>query len=61
MTYKVRKVSYIVHMDQVDDDGNVVQEVSNQEPLTLYGHQLDQFAAQVAALVAQANTTPPAA
>lgn len=55
LSVRVRKVVYQVHMDQVDADGNVVQEVSTQEPITLYGHQLGDLSAQVAAVVAQAE------
>lgn len=50
-----RKIVYQVHMDELDDDGNVVQELSTQEPITLFAHQLDELPAQVAAIVAQAE------
>lgn len=55
LSVRVRKVVYQVHMDEVDDDGNVVNELATQEPITLYGHQLDELPAQVAAVVAQAE------
>lgn len=51
---KVRKVVYQVHMDQVDDDGNVVQEIVTQEPISLWGHQLERLPTHVAGILAQA-------
>jgi hypothetical protein len=42
-------------MDQVDDDGNVVQEMLTQDPITAFAHQLADMPAQVAAIVAQAE------
>ena len=55
MTVRVRKIIYHVHMDQVDDDGNVVQEMLTQDPITAFAHQLADMPAQVAAIVAQAE------
>lgn len=56
MSIRARKIVYQVHMDQTDDDGNVIAELATQEPLTIYAHQLDELAAQVAAVVEQAET-----
>ena len=61
MTIRVRKVIYQVHMDEIDAHGNVVQELSTQEPLTLWAHQLEDLPAQVAAIVAQAENQAAAA
>jgi len=52
---RVRKVVYQVHMDEVDDEGNIVNELATQEPISLYAHQLADLPAQVAAVVAQAE------
>jgi hypothetical protein len=60
MTIRVRKVIYQVHMDHLDADGNVIQELSTQEPLTLWAHQLAALPEQVAAIVAQAEGQAPA-
>lgn len=60
MTIRVRKVIYQVHMDQVDAAGNIIQELSTHEPLTLWAHQLEDLPSQVAAIVAQAEDQHPA-
>lgn len=52
---RVRKIEYVVHVDLVDDDGNVVEEIATQQPLSAYAHQLDQIETQVAGVVAQAE------
>lgn len=56
MRITVRKVVYQVHMDQVDADGNVIQELTTHEPLTLWAHQLADLPMQVGAIVAQAES-----
>ena len=62
MRIRVRKVVYQVHMDHVDADGNVMQELTTEQPLTLWAHQLADLPMQVGAIVAQAeNQLPPAA
>ncbi|MFZ0971828.1 MAG: hypothetical protein WAN22_06355 [Solirubrobacteraceae bacterium] len=43
-------------MDHVDTDGNVMQELTTQEPLTLWAHQLADLPMQVDAIVAQAES-----
>lgn len=56
MPIRVRKVVYQVHMDHVDADGNIMQELTTQEPLTLWAHQLADLPMQVGAIVAQAES-----
>lgn len=56
MQIRVRKVVYQVHMDQIDADGNVMLELTTQEPLTLWAHQLGDLPMQVGAIVAQAES-----
>jgi hypothetical protein len=53
----VDKVQYVVHMRQLDDDGNTIGEISTdpQNPLTLYAHQLGDLPSQVEPIVAQAQ------
>jgi hypothetical protein len=56
MRITLRKVVYEVHMDHVDADGNVIAELTTQEPLTLWAHQLADLPMQVGAIVAQAES-----
>ena len=53
MSVRLRKVVYQVHMDRVDDDGNVLEELVTQDPLSLYAHQLDELSDLVASVLKQ--------
>lgn len=55
MTIKLRKIDYQVHMDQLDSEGNVIAEMSTQQPLSLYAHQLADLPEQVEAIIKQAE------
>lgn len=56
LTVRLRKIVYQVHMDQVDADGNIIQEIQTQEPIIAFAKDLPTLAAQVDAVLAQAQT-----
>ena len=55
MSIRVRKIEYVIHMDRLDDSGNVVDEITTQQPLVIWPHQFDDVKTQVTAVVAQAE------
>lgn len=67
MTLRLRKITFVVHVDECDEDGNVTGEgaiAADQQgaPHVAYPHQLDGLAARIRTLVAsnQPDTEAPA-
>lgn len=50
---RARKIEYVVHLEKLDDDGNVVDELTTQKPLTLFAYQFATLPAEIEQIVAQ--------
>lgn len=56
MTLRLRKITYLIHVDRIDDDGNVTDEGAlaadqHGSPFVAFAHQIDGLAERVGAVV----------
>lgn len=51
MTRRLRKVQVLIHVDECDDDGNVVAEMTAGQPLIVFAPDLDGLPERVRAFV----------